>query len=493
MIHHAVASSLQSLLRPCQVSPKYTSLFSHNSRLPLIASVRRYFSLEPPSPLPPPLRTPITARSRLRFITWPSRPSHPPTATPRRPSSPPTGPPPTRPPSPPPPPSTPPRPRMRATHQATEVPGAHRRVPCPISRARPRPERAAAGTSRFPASPPPSPSFPASAPRAPAPCLATRRSRPPSLRAPRRHRTCRVRRKVSPHHRRHATPPAPAHPPALRARAPHTEMRRGARRRLVQDVPPPPHKVPWLGPQAARLDAGASAVYHCAAAARADVFLCSLLLPDLSSLRRASSLAVRDRPWSPVVAPAYCASRSDPRLWRAQDKEKVAAYKASIKEQLSRMGLIRGQPRQPWHGAGLPASQPPTPGVAGPGPQTSLRRTVSAREPYRRGSSGYAVAASPYHHQVALANSVSGKRRTSDLFKLCVAADALLHPGERRPERVRTRVRVFVPYFVRAPRVRVRPGRGGRRVTRGEGREYGSGREPEVASLAADVTLRLLG
>ncbi|KAI0360201.1 hypothetical protein OH77DRAFT_1493597 [Trametes cingulata] len=47
-----------------------------------------------------------------------------------------------------------------------------------------------------------------------------------------------------------------------------------------------------------------------------------------------------------------------------RDKEKVAAYKADIKEQLSRMGLIRGQPRQPWH---LSASQPPTPGVAGPG------------------------------------------------------------------------------------------------------------------------------
>ncbi|KAI0701883.1 fungal-specific transcription factor domain-containing protein [Cerioporus squamosus] len=53
-----------------------------------------------------------------------------------------------------------------------------------------------------------------------------------------------------------------------------------------------------------------------------------------------------------------------------RDKEKVAAYKASIKEQLSRMGLIRGQPRQPWHSTGLASSQPPTPGVAGPGPQT---------------------------------------------------------------------------------------------------------------------------
>ncbi|KAI9061087.1 hypothetical protein FKP32DRAFT_1667804 [Trametes sanguinea] len=57
-----------------------------------------------------------------------------------------------------------------------------------------------------------------------------------------------------------------------------------------------------------------------------------------------------------------------------RDKEKVAAYKADIKEKLSRMGLIRGQPRQPWH---LSASQPSTPGVAGPGPQT--RRQARGR------------------------------------------------------------------------------------------------------------------
>ena len=94
----------------------------------------------------------------------------------------------------------------------------------------------------------------------------------------------------------------------------------------------------------------------------------------------------------------------------------MAAYKANIKEQLSRMGLIRGQPRQPWHGTAthIPSSQPGTPGVGGPGPQTALRRTMSAREPYRRGSSGYGVAASPYHrhHQLAVAGSISGKPHT---------------------------------------------------------------------------------
>ncbi|RDX57055.1 hypothetical protein OH76DRAFT_1394812 [Lentinus brumalis] len=86
-----------------------------------------------------------------------------------------------------------------------------------------------------------------------------------------------------------------------------------------------------------------------------------------------------------------------------RDKEKVAAYKASIKEQLSRMGLIRGQPRQPWHSTGL-ASQPSTPGVAGPGPQTSLRRSMSARETYHRRDSGY-IPGAPYHLP-GLANSI---------------------------------------------------------------------------------------
>ncbi|CDO71850.1 hypothetical protein BN946_scf184939.g74, partial [Trametes cinnabarina] len=76
-----------------------------------------------------------------------------------------------------------------------------------------------------------------------------------------------------------------------------------------------------------------------------------------------------------------------------RDKEKVAAYKADIKEKLSRMGLIRGQPRQPWH---LSASQPPTPGVAGPGPQTSLRRSASARDSYHRREGGY-MRGVPYH------------------------------------------------------------------------------------------------
>ncbi|RPD75011.1 hypothetical protein L226DRAFT_487030 [Lentinus tigrinus ALCF2SS1-7] len=86
-----------------------------------------------------------------------------------------------------------------------------------------------------------------------------------------------------------------------------------------------------------------------------------------------------------------------------RDKEKVAAYKASIKEQLSRMGLIRGQPRQPWHSTGLASSQPSTPGVAGPGPQTTLRRSMSARETYHRRDTY--MAGAPYHLP-GLANSI---------------------------------------------------------------------------------------
>ena len=69
------------------------------------------------------------------------------------------------------------------------------------------------------------------------------------------------------------------------------------------------------------------------------------------------------------------------------------------------MGLIRGQPRQPWHSTGLASSQPPTPGVAGPGPQTSLRRSMSARETYHRREY---MAGAPYHLP-ALANSIPGK------------------------------------------------------------------------------------
>ncbi|KAI1797033.1 fungal-specific transcription factor domain-containing protein [Ganoderma leucocontextum] len=83
-----------------------------------------------------------------------------------------------------------------------------------------------------------------------------------------------------------------------------------------------------------------------------------------------------------------------------RDKDKVAAYKASIKEQLSRMGLIRGQPRQPWHSAGLStSSQPSPPGVAGPGPQTTLRGSMSERETTFRRDPPYVArgASAPYH------------------------------------------------------------------------------------------------
>lgn len=102
-----------------------------------------------------------------------------------------------------------------------------------------------------------------------------------------------------------------------------------------------------------------------------------------------------------------------------QDKEKVAAYKADIKEKLSRMGLIRGQPRQPWHAGSLSTSQPPTPGIAGPGPRTTLRRSASAREGYHR-ESGY-MRGAPYHLP-GLPGPASGKLPSSP----CRAAACVL-------------------------------------------------------------------
>ncbi len=159
----------------------------------------------------------------------------------------------------------------------------------------------------------------------------------------------------------------------------------------MQDVPPAPHKVPGLGPQAARLDAGASA-----------------------SITISTPRHTLITPSSAAPPCQHCCNLSpcsSSRLRRAQDKEKVAEYKASIKDQLSRMGLIRGQPRQPWHSAGLStASQPSTPGVAGPGPQTTLRRSMSARETAFRRDLPYAAggAGAPYHVP-RMTGPISGK------------------------------------------------------------------------------------
>jgi len=53
-----------------------------------------------------------------------------------------------------------------------------------------------------------------------------------------------------------------------------------------------------------------------------------------------------------------------------RDKEKVVAYKVNIEEQLTRAGLIRGQPRAAYmqpSSSMLPSPQPPA--VAGPGPK----------------------------------------------------------------------------------------------------------------------------
>ena len=92
------------------------------------------------------------------------------------------------------------------------------------------------------------------------------------------------------------------------------------------------------------------------------------------------------------------------------------------------MGLIRGQPRQPWHGT-MPMSQPSTPGLGGPGPQTSLRRSMSAREAYRRSSSGYAVMGTTASYQLGVSGPISGKRRT---FSLCAKPPTSPHRGRHR-------------------------------------------------------------
>ncbi|KZT67971.1 hypothetical protein DAEQUDRAFT_368857 [Daedalea quercina L-15889] len=56
-----------------------------------------------------------------------------------------------------------------------------------------------------------------------------------------------------------------------------------------------------------------------------------------------------------------------------RDKERVAAYKASIKQQLTLKGLIRGQPRASFMHAAASSPGAAAPAVAGPGP-SSLRR-----------------------------------------------------------------------------------------------------------------------
>ena len=53
-----------------------------------------------------------------------------------------------------------------------------------------------------------------------------------------------------------------------------------------------------------------------------------------------------------------------------QDKDKVAEYKAQIKDQLSRAGLIRGQPRAAYLQHANNAVVPTQANAAGPGPSS---------------------------------------------------------------------------------------------------------------------------
>ncbi|KAJ8494774.1 hypothetical protein ONZ51_g2118 [Trametes cubensis] len=130
--------------------------------------------------------------------------------------------------------------------------------------------------------------------------------------------------------------------------------------------------------------------------------------------------AVPSSPARPLCHPNVLTLNVASTAGAQQDKEKVAAYKADIKEKLSRMGLIRGQPRQPWHAGSLSTSQPPTPGIAGPGPRTTLRRSASAREAAYHRESGY-MRGAPYHLP-GLPGPASGKQPSSP----CRAAACVL-------------------------------------------------------------------
>ncbi|KAI0950712.1 hypothetical protein AcW1_007949 [Taiwanofungus camphoratus] len=97
-----------------------------------------------------------------------------------------------------------------------------------------------------------------------------------------------------------------------------------------------------------------------------------------------------------------------------RDKEKVAVYKASIKEQLSRAGLIRGQPKPAYIQPNMVSHH--TPGVAGPGP-SSMRRNYSAGEADIARRRGYG-ASPPYHQPSAIMpipGSVGARRSPTDL------------------------------------------------------------------------------
>jgi len=90
-----------------------------------------------------------------------------------------------------------------------------------------------------------------------------------------------------------------------------------------------------------------------------------------------------------------------------RDKERVAAYKASIKEQLTRAGLIRGQPR-----ANFMQAASSSPAVAGPGPSSSLslhRRSPLAETRFQR---PYPSSRSRQHSGIATMSG-SASARTS--------------------------------------------------------------------------------
>ena len=170
-------------------------------------------------------------------------------------------------------------------------------------------------------------------------------------------------------------------------------MRRGAgRQRVVQDVPEAGHRVSRLGPAAARLDEGTSQRAPPARAAPAD---------------RA-----------------------------AQDKERVAEYKANIKAQLTRAGLIRGQPRSVYSTLASSSTSVGQPSGASssryaPGP-SSLRGGRSEGFPSYDNVQGYD--SSRFHHAANTMSGMSGLGASFAVVGASSSTDVDPRPHKRRCE-----------------------------------------------------------
>lgn len=121
-----------------------------------------------------------------------------------------------------------------------------------------------------------------------------------------------------------------------------------------------------------------------------------------------------------------------------QDKEKVAEYKANIKAQLTRAGLIRGQPRAVYStltssAAGLAQSSASSsssdrflPALAGPGP-SSLR--ASRSDPYASFAHARSYESSRYHHANNVMSAMTGLDALSASPELSIPSPFVVPPN----------------------------------------------------------------